>query len=804
MLKKSTILIFTVLIVQNLFSIGFSYNNTGMASEKLAFKVAKNPSLLGYDPSVSILAYADHNNEKIQGNGIYLTMNTLGFGYAKDASDKEYYIFSSGSKIIDGAYLGSALRWFNTDLKPEYDLSLTLRPTRSLSIAGNIQNIFQVNDNDITTNAGIAYRPLSNTKLQLLGDISFIDDKIDQSFYNIGMSSEVMDGISLSAGYTNSMVEGFDPVYSIGINFSNGLNNTGSSYSINDDADLNLYNTYLQVSNAKGQKFIKLKDSKLIEIVLEGKYKEEVPRGNFFTSMFGSKGKTTRNLINRINKLKEDPEIAGILLKTKSYSMTFAQREELRIALKEFQNKGKKIITYFISSTQSNYFLASVSDKIFMYPEGDIQLSGIGTEMMFFKNVLDKLGIKAQIIRHGKFKGAVEPFMLDQASKENVEQLDRYLTILDNYLKKSISEGRNISVEKLNEIFDTVPYHTAASAKKFNLIDDFFPENKLQDKVKEIMGKKIKVIPSKNHLIAANKDDIWKSIGQDKIAIVYATGSIKSGKSSSGGFLSGAVMGSETTAQLIRNARKDPNVKAIVFRVDSGGGSGLASDIILTELRLAQTENKKPVIVSMGSMAASGGYWISCYADKIFADNTTLTGSIGVFGIIPSFEELATKIGITTQKIKKNKFAANSFFKDMTSEEIDFIQKLVDDFYDGFIEKVADARNMKIEDVDKIAEGRIWGAEDAKKIGIIDEIGSLNDAVIYAAEKAGIKDFDVKDLSVYTKAAQFNISDIITMGVKEKISSIIPIESNSISTIIDMKENNEKILLMLPYDMQIK
>jgi protease-4 len=305
-------------------------------------------------------------------------------------------------------------------------------------------------------------------------------------------------------------------------------------------------------------------------------------------------------------------------------------------------------------------------------------------------------------------------------------------------------------------------------------------------------------------LFALNKNDIWKSIGQDKIAIVYATGSIKSGKSSNGGFLSGAVMGSETTAELIRKARKDKNVKAIVFRVDSGGGSGLASDIILTELRLAQSENKKPVIVSMGSMAASGGYWISCYADKIFADETTLTGSIGVFGIIPSFEELATKVGITTQKIKKNKFAANSFFKDMTADEIDFTQKLVDDFYDGFINKVADARNMKAEDVDKIAQGRIWGAEDAIKIGIIDEIGSLNDAIEYAAKTVGIKNIDILDLSIYTKTGQFNISDIFTIGITQKISEIIPIKSNSVSTILNMKKNNEKILLMLPYDMEIK
>ncbi|MCK5760503.1 MAG: S49 family peptidase, partial [Candidatus Delongbacteria bacterium] len=474
MLKISIILILPILIVQNLFSIGFSYNNTGIASERLAFKVAKNPSLLGYDPSVSLLAYTDYSGEDINGGGLFFTLNTLGFGYAKDTEDIESYVFSSGTKAMDGFYLGYALRWYSSkpDLDPEYDMSLTLRPWRSLSIAGNVQNVFQVNDEAITTNAGLAYRPFSNTKLELLGDISFVDDKVDQSAYNIGLSSEVLDGIFLSANYLSSMVDNTDPVYSVGINFSNGLSNFGSDYTMYDDKDYNSYNIYYQVSNLKGPKYIKFKNSKMIEIVLEGEYKEEVPKGNFLSSMFGKKGKTTRILINEINKLKNDPEIAGILLKTKSYSMTFAQREELRIALKEFRDTGKKIVTYFISSTQSNYYLASVSDKIFMYPEGEINLAGIGMEMMFFKNVLDNLGIKVQIVRHGKFKGAVEPFMLDQASPENVEQLDRYLTILDDHLKKCISEGRNITVEKLNEIFDTTPFHTAASAKKLNLVDD--------------------------------------------------------------------------------------------------------------------------------------------------------------------------------------------------------------------------------------------------------------------------------------------------------------------------------------------
>jgi len=285
--------------------------------------------------------------------------------------------------------------------------------------------------------------------------------------------------------------------------------------------------------------------------------------------------------------------------------------------------------------------------------------------------------------------------------------------------------------------------------------------------------------------------------------VVYATGSIMTGKSFGGGFLSGERMGSDTTVELIRKARKDPNVKAIVFRVDSGGGSGLASDLILTELKLAQEEDKKPVVISMGSMAASGGYWISCYGDRIFADKTTLTGSIGVFALIPSVDSLSTMLGINTQKIKKNKFAVQSMFKDLTEDETGFLQMHIDGFYKGFVEKVAEARDKSFEDIDKIAEGRIWSGEDALELGLIDEIGGLNDAVKYAAAEAGVDLSSGNSVKIYTKHSEFSIKDGLFKVFADKLD-IEALEAIRDTELYDLLSGSDRIMMMIPYRIEVK
>jgi len=778
-------------------SLGFR----GMASENSALKMFLNPSLLGYEPSGKLLIFNDMDGDEQTGQGIGLNIGTLGVSYFK-TDEMEYYTAASGSKVIDGYYLGSSIRWYSgDDLDPEFDLSLTVRPLRYFSLGIIFQNAYQSNDDIITTNAGLAVRPFGDNKLTVEADISYEQNDIEDLFYTVSISSEIIKGLNMNGGYTAQLNnEDFDPVYEFGLSVS--LNNAvlgtrGYRYEVYDR-----YVNYFSGGNINPPSLFKRKNSKIIEIELEGEYKEEVPKG-FIVNILGGGGKSARGLIEQINRLKEDKEVAGILIKSKNYSMTFSNREEFRNALEDFKTSGKKIYSYFVSASQSNYYLLSVSDKIYMYPEGDLELQGLGAELMFFKGILDKIGVKMQAIRHGKFKSAVEPFTQEQASWENLEQMNKFLTRLDDHFKASISSGRKMSVGGLNNLMNTIPYYTGKSALENKLVDELIIENKLEKAVRKELNNKPKIVNSKQYFTFSEESEQWEAVFDRKIAIVYATGSIMTGKSSGGGFLSGDRMGSNTTVKLIRKARKDPKVKAIVFRVDSGGGSGLASDLILTELKLAQEEDKKPVIISMGSMAASGGYWISCYGDRIFADKTTLTGSIGVFALIPSVDSLSTMLGINTQKIRKNKFAVQSWFEDLNQDETDFMQMHIDGFYKGFVEKVADARKKSFEDIDKIAEGRVWAGEDALELGLIDEIGDLNDAIKYAAQKADVDLKHGNPVKIFTKHSEFSISDNLFQVFADRLD-IETLEKLKSSEIVNLLSGDSKVLMMVPYYIEIK
>lgn len=773
----------------------------GMVSEQSGIKMFLNPSLLGYEPGARIFMLSEYNGDTEEGYGFGTNLGTLGFSYFK-TDELESYIFASGSEVFPGYYSGSSIRWFSSDnIDPEIDLSLTIRPLKYFSLAGNVRNIFEKNSGIVTTNAGLALRPFGDKKLTIEGDISFEKDYIEDAFYTIGAGTEIIDGLNLSAGYTAQMNNSdFDPVIEAGISLSIQNLNLGSRAFKFEDSDR--YLNYFESGNINPPSIFKMKNSKIVEIELEGSYNEEVPKG-FIIGLFSGGKKSARELIDQINQLKNDKEVAGILIKSKDYKMTFASREELRNALDDFKQSGKKIYSYFVSASQSSYYLLSVSDKIYMYPEGDLALEGLGVELMFFKNVLDKLGIKMQAIRHGKFKSAVEPFIQDHASAENIEQMDKFITRLDDHLKASISSGRKMTVAELNDLMNRIPYYTGKSALENKLVDELIIEDKLVKAVRKSEDNKARIVKSKQYFAFKEENPQWSSIMDKQIAIVYATGSIMSGKSSGGSFFSADIMGSDTTADLIRKARKDKNVKAIVFRVDSGGGSGLASDLILTELKLAQEEDKKPVIISMGSMAASGGYWISCYGDRIFADKTTLTGSIGVFGLVPSVDSLFSKIGINTQKIRKNKFAVQSMFEDLNKDETDFMQMHIDGFYKGFVEKVAAARKKNYDEIDKIAEGRVWAGEDALELGLIDEIGDLNDAVKYATDLAKVDTKSNNYLKVFTKYSEFSFGDM-AMNVFAGKLDIEALDKLKDSELFNLLSNDEKIMMMLPYNIEIK
>lgn len=492
---------------------------------------------------------------------------------------------------------------------------------------------------------------------------------------------------------------------------------------------------------------ISVKPKSLLYMNLNYDIPERTNSNDFGLVFTGSAFKISDNagmndIINNIKAAANDPNISGIFLELSTIETSTANIEEIRNQLIKFKESGKFVISYSEAYSQSAYYLASVADEIYLFPDGMIDIHGIASQNMFYKNLFEKLDIEMQIIRpaNNKFKSAVEPYFLDKMSDANREQTTEMLNSIWNKMCNDISISRNISVDTINKFADDLTLmFDPVKAIENNFIDGLIYRDELIAKLHEATGiensKNINLIKNTQY---AEVRPVTEE-GSDKIGIVYASGQIFDGEGDD------TTIGSETLSKAIRSARKDKKVKAIVMRVNSPGGSALASEVIRREVELAAKE--KPFIVSMGNYAASGGYWISSSSDYIFADPNTLTGSIGVFGTMPNLKGfMNNKIGITFDEVKTN---ANSDFgsltKPMTPYQLHLMQKHVTDTYDDFITLVSTERNLSKTFVDSIGQGRVWTGTDALKIGLVDELGGLEDAIAYAAEKANLNNYSIKE-----------------------------------------------------------
>jgi len=442
-------------------------------------------------------------------------------------------------------------------------------------------------------------------------------------------------------------------------------------------------------------------------------------------------------ILDNIEKAKFDDNIIAIYINSPVVNAGLSQTEEIRNKLLEFKKTGKPIVSYSEVYSIKNYFLSSVADKIYMNPVGGIDHKGLSATVMFFKGLLEKLNIDLQIFRLGKFKSAIEPFTLDKMSNENREQLKLMLNSINNNIMDSISSQRQIPFEMVKKHANQLTLNSAEICLEKGYIDHLIYEDQVEDSLIAIgTNKKLKTISLKGYSSVKSKE---KDISRNKIAIIYATGEINSGKGDV------ASIGSKTTSAAIKKAREDKKVKAIILRVNSPGGSALASDVIWRETKLAQKE--KPLVVSMGDYAASGGYYIACAADKIIANPTTLTGSIGVFGMIPNMQNFyKSNFGITVDTVKTNTYADMGTSRKLSTFEKNKVQESIKNIYSTFISRVSDGRDMTTEDVDAIGQGRVWSGYDAKDIGLVDLYGGLETAIVIAAELAEIEDFRVISL----------------------------------------------------------
>jgi protease-4 len=450
-------------------------------------------------------------------------------------------------------------------------------------------------------------------------------------------------------------------------------------------------------------------------------------------------------ILNNIEKASGDNKIKGILIENGLLPSGWATTEEIRNALLKFREKGKFVISYSdYILTQECYYLATSADKIFINPGSMVDFKGLSSEVMFFKKALEKIGIDVQVIRHGKFKGAVEPFILDKLSDENRTQIKDYAGSLWNQIIGDISKLRNIPADQLNKLADNLDGNFAPRAFETKLVDGLKYRDELIDTLKIMSGvskdKELNLISMTKYSKVPDTKTTYSA--KNKIAVIYASGTIVTGKGNDSN------IGGNYYADVIRKARLDTSIKAIVLRVDSPGGSATASDLMWRELDLSA--KVKPVVISMGNYAASGGYFISAPGTKIYADPMTISGSIGVFGLIPNAGKLLEdKLGLTTEIVNTNKNSDfPSILRPMKPYEKELMQLSIEKIYSDFVSKVASGRKMSSASVDSIGQGRVWSGTSALKIGLVDEIGGLKDAIKGASKLAGIESFSVKELPV--------------------------------------------------------
>ena len=505
--------------------------------------------------------------------------------------------------------------------------------------------------------------------------------------------------------------------------------------------------------------------------------------------------------IKAINTAATDPAVKFIYMKPDGAMGGTAHFEEFRKALKKFRSEGKAIVTYTENPSNAGYYLASVSDKIFMtVHDGNMNMfNGLSSQMIFLKDILDRLGINVQLIRHGKYKSAGEMFIKNSASKENLQQTKEMVESIWNCWATEIAESRNISVEDLNRMLDNLELCLPSDWVEAGLVDEILDKNQLEQKLCDFYVAKnfddIKGISLADYAKAKNTVN-YKAA--DKVAIIYADGEIVDGNDKQ-------QVAGDRFAKLIAKVRKDSTIKAVVLRVNSPGGSVLASEKIKTEIDLLR--QSRPVIASYANYAASGGYWISANCDKIYSNATTLTGSIGVFSMIPDFGgAVKNKLHVNITPVNSNEHAdMYSLMRPLTQKEQDYMQKSVENIYDKFTALVAAGRDMTVPEVDAVAQGRVWSGADALGKGLVDEIGTIEDALAYAALCID-SSYGIDDIQIVEYPKPTTTLDILMESLTSSENALAGTPFENVAAAFRSWNANEsgKVYARIPYELNIR
>ncbi|MDR1115761.1 MAG: signal peptide peptidase SppA [Tannerella sp.] len=546
--------------------------------------------------------------------------------------------------------------------------------------------------------------------------------------------------------------------------------------------------------------YIPKSDEKVFKLSLNGSL-TDISSENQLGSLFESKESfSLKDILSAIEAAKENDKIEGIYLDANSLSTGTASVDAIRRALMDFKESGKFIVAYADNYTRQCYYLSSVADKVFMNPQGMLQLMGLASQTTFYKGILKKAGIEMQVFKVGTYKGAVEPFILDKLSDENRAQITSYQQGIWSNVVSNIAVARNISEDKVNDFVDGgFMFAATEKAVEYGLVDELKYREDAENYIKELVGvksdKKLKMISLAKIKNIQKKTPAKKG---DLIAIIYAEGEI-TGSDNVPAYSQANFITEKLVDELVK-LKKNDNVKAVVLRVNSPGGSGYVSEQIWKQVN--ELKDSKTIVVSMGNVAASGGYYISCAADKIISEANTLTGSIGVFGIFPNATGLFDKLDVTTDVVKTNKYSDfGDISRPMRDDERALIQGYTERFYDLFLTRTSEGRGMTKEEIDDIAQGRVWTGEQAMKIGLVDEIGGLDRAIEVAAELTGLTDYNVKTMM----STNDPLMDYLKKQMGEVKSAIINDalgEDMELFRILQIIKYTGGIQARLPYDFE--
>ena len=554
------------------------------------------------------------------------------------------------------------------------------------------------------------------------------------------------------------------------------------------------------IGSIAGDSTFKLQDNSVLHLKLSGQINERVSEADPLTELLSSsvpKPMGLNDITNSIRKAKDNDKIRGIYIDARMLVASTASLAEIRGELAKFKESGKFIVSYSDTYTQGAYYIASIADKVVINPEGMLDLHGMSSTPMFFKDALEKLGIEVQVFKVGTYKSAVEPFILTSMSEANREQVSSYLTDLWNSIGVDIAQSRNIDFDSFNAIVNTMPMMKDTDyLLQSNLVDTLLYESEMKDYLRSLLdiGEDDK-IPSASVVDMKSVKPTKIKSSKNQIGLLYAVGEITSGTGSSN-------IQDKYLVNEIEKLRKNKDIKAVVLRVNSPGGSAYASEQIWKAI--ADLKEEKPVVVSMGDVAASGGYYIACNADKIVAQPTTITGSIGIFGMFPNMKKTADKVGLSVDVVKTHEFADfGNFARPMRDNEKELLQSHVERGYELFLTRCSDGRNIPKETLALYAEGRVWTGNQAKEIGLVDELGDLRTAIDIAAGLAEIEN----DYLVYEfpKMRTFieelfdkSQKDIAAETIKEHLGN----HYNVFMLVKDIKEQ-DYVQARLPYNFNI-